>query len=430
MTTLPQAPESEETLLGIAANYPKFLDRLHALPSDAFYSARAIRIRDTMLSLEAPNPSGIIAALEARGELERWGGRMEIDHILRLETAGLWSDAVGDVLDALRRRLMLQASDKMRMLAQDRSIREAELLAGADAACSDATRNLLDSGNHLRTIKDWMPDVVTDFEAAMTAGNKLTGIASGLPKLDRMTNGFQPGEMIVVGARPSCCKTVLGAQFAFHAAQSGVPTLIFSREMRAAALIKRAIHAHSGVANSMDEVKQRGNSKVIFDSIVELSKFPVMIDQTPSLTVESMALKFRRLCRSAGVKLAIVDYLQMLSVECRIERPYERVSYISARLKEAAGEAGVPLIVLAQLNRQGSDDPGLEHLRESGQIEQDADVVLILNRPEKDESAEVEPFTIDIAKQRNGPTGLRDFQFRKTYFRIEEPARDYREYVN
>lgn len=430
MTSLPHAKESEETLLGIAANYPAFLDRFQSLPPDAFYSARAVRLREIMLALETPNAAGIMATLEARGELERWGGRMEVEHVLRLETAGLWSDAVADVLDALRRRLLLDAGEKIKLLAGDRSIRETEMLAGADSACAAATRSLLDNGDHLRTIKEWMPITVDEMQAAMVAGDKVTGIASGLPKLDRMTNGFQPGEMIVVGARPSCCKTILGTQFAFHAAQAGLPTLIFSREMRATAVIKRAIHAHSGVANRNEEMKQVGNSRKIFDTTLELARLPVLIDQTPSLTVESLALKFRRLCRSAGVKLAVVDYLQMLGVENGRMDSYERVSYISARLKEAAGEAGVALLVLAQLNRKGSDEPSIEHLRDSGQIEQDADVVLILNRPEKDEGEEVEPFTIDIAKQRNGPTGLRDFQFRKNCFRIEEPAKEYRNYAD
>ena len=421
MITLPNAKESEETLIGIAANYPAYLDKFYALPADAFYSARSIRLREVLLGLESPTPNGIMATMEAKAELERWGGRMEIEHVLRLESAALWADAARDVLDALRRRLLIQASEKIRALADDRKSHEGDLLAGADSACAEATRSLLDSGNHMRTIKEWMPHVVAELETAMTAGREITGIASGLPKLDKITSGWQPGEMIVVGARPSCCKTILGAQFAFHAANADIPTLIFSREMRATAVIKRAIHAHSGVANRLDDLKQRENSKNIFNSTIHLSKLPLWIDQTPGLTVESLALKFRRMCRANGIKLAIVDYLQMLSVEAGRMDSYERVSYISATLKQAAGEAGVALIVLAQLNRKGTDEPSLEHLRDSGQIEQDADVALILNRPKKDELTELEPFTIDIAKQRNGATGLRDFQFRKSCFRIEEP---------
>jgi len=423
MTEAPHSGESEEILLGIAANFPKFLDKLHALPADAFYTYRARRLREIMLSIETPSVEGIMAAVHASGEMEKLGGVLEVMHVFRLETHGLWPDASRNVLEFLRRRILLQASDKLRVLAQDRQSRDADLVSGADAACADATRNLLDAGNHLRIIKEWMPQVIREMETAMTSGSDVTGIASGLPKLDRMTNGFQPGEMIVVGARPSCCKTIMGAQFAFHAGMAGLPTMIFSREMRASAVIKRAIHAHSGVPNRMEEIKQRGNSKAIFDSTTQLAKLPIWIDQTPGLTVESLALKFKRMCRSEGIKLAIVDYLQMLSVEQGRMDSYERVSHISSLLKQAAGEAGVALIVLAQLNRKGTEEPSLEHLRDSGQIEQDADVVLLLNRPKRDEVSEVEPFTIDIAKQRNGATGIRDFQFRKQCFRIEEAAR-------
>lgn len=422
MTTLPHSSESEETLLGIAANYPAFIDKLHALPADAFYSARARRLRDLMVSLECPSPASVIAAMEAAGEIQRWGGMVEIEHALRLETAMLWPDAARDVLTAYRRRLLIQAGEKVLALARDRHADEGELIAGTDAACAEGTRSLLDTARHMRKIKEWMPDTWDAIEESLRSGREVTGIASGLPKLDRMTNGFQPGEMVVVGARPSCCKTILGTQFAVHAAQAGNHVAIFSREMRATALIRRAIHAQSGISNDLSEMRQRANIKSIMEASSALGALPITIDQTPTLTVESLCLKLRRLCRSEGVKLGVVDYLQMLTVECGRLDPYERVSYISARLKEAAGETGACLVVLAQLNRKGTDEPGIEHLRDSGQIEQDADVVLILNRPDKDETAEVEPFTIDIAKQRNGPTGLRDFQFRKECFRIEEPA--------
>ena len=421
MIAQPNSAESEYTLLGIAVNYPKYLDAFHALPADAFYSPLSIRLRELILSLEAPTQTAILSALQAKGELEKWGGPHEISHVLQLETSGLWPDAVKQVLDCLRRRLLLSASEKIRLVAERPSADESELVAGADAACAEATRSLLDTGNHLKTIKEWMPDVVTELERAMISKQEVTGISSGLPKLDRVTCGFQPGEMIVVGARPSCCKTIMGAQFAFHAASHGNPVVIFSREMRASALIKRAIHSHSSVPNNLTDIRERGNVKAIFNSTLELANLPIWIDQTPGLTVESMALKFRRMCRANGIKLAIVDYLQMLSVECGRMDAYERVSYISSVLKQAAGDAGVALIVLAQLNRKGTDEPSIEHLRDSGQIEQDADLVLILNRPKKDETTEVEPFTIDIAKQRNGATGIRDFQFRKTCFRIEEP---------
>lgn len=257
-------------------------------------------------------------------------------------------------------------------------------------------------------------------------GQDITGLASGFVDLDRMTSGLQNGEMIIVAARPSMGKTALALNIAEHVAVNlQQPTAIFSLEMSKQSLAQRILCSRSAV----DSQKVRRNMlsgddfAMLAQAVGELSDAPLYIDDTPGLTLLGLRARARRLAARHDIKLLIVDYLQLMTHPGANNRQ-EEVSEMSRGIKALARELSVPVICLSQLNRgpeaREGHRPRMSDLRESGSIEQDADVVLMLHReeyyhtdedwrdtnPEKIGTAE-----IILAKQRNGPTGAVNLQF-------------------
>jgi replicative DNA helicase len=252
-------------------------------------------------------------------------------------------------------------------------------------------------------------------------GRPLTGITSGFADLDELTSGFQKGEMVILAARPSMGKTALALNFVEHMALAGHPTLFFSLEMGKQQLVQRMLCAKARV----DGQRLRRNMLRPDDNIRllaacdELSKARILIDDTPGLTLLAMRSKARRMRERIGVEAVVIDYLQLMSSGSRVESRQLEVSEISRGIKAMARELKVPVICLSQLNRASEQREGhrprMSDLRESGSIEQDADVVMMLHREEyyhkqDPDWAEQNPDKVGIAelilaKQRNGPTG-------------------------
>jgi len=266
----------------------------------------------------------------------------------------------------------------------------------------------------------------------------LTGLATGFVDLDKMTTGLHPGEMVVIAARPSMGKTSLAMNIAEHVALDlGLPVGVFSLEMTADSLILRMLCSrarcnlrdiNSGFLAERDFVKITGAAG-------KMSKAPLFIDDTSGLSILQMRAKARRMHQQHGVKLLVVDYLQLMhSTARRAENRQQEVADISSGCKALAKELQVPCIVLSQLNREVEKEKGrkprLSDLRESGAVEQDADVVAMLYRPEQDEddgqdmaTATAIPVNLLIAKQRNGPTGDVPLTFLKPFTRFENAAK-------
>jgi len=252
-------------------------------------------------------------------------------------------------------------------------------------------------------------------------GRHLTGITSGFADLDELTSGFQRGEMIILAARPSMGKTALALNFVEHMAMAGHPTLFFSLEMGKQQLVQRMLCAKARV----DGQRLRRNMLRPEDNIRllaacdELSKARILIDDTPGLTLLAMRSKARRVRERIGVEAVVIDYLQLMSSGSRVESRQLEVSEISRGIKAMARELNLPVICLSQLNRASEQREGhrprMSDLRESGSIEQDADVVMMLHREEyyhkqdpdwAEQNAEkVGIAELILAKQRNGPTG-------------------------
>jgi len=264
---------------------------------------------------------------------------------------------------------------------------------------------------------------------------QLLGIPSGLAQLDALLGGFQPSDLIVLAARPSVGKTSLALNIAQHASvREGKRVAVFSLEMSKEQLALRLLSSETGInpkplqTGFMEETDWSKIATVMND----MAGAPMWIDDSPVLSVMELRTKARRLeVEQRGIDLVIVDYLQLMQASAPSREPnrVQEVSEISRGLKQLARELKVPVIALSQLSRgveqRGSAEPRLSDLRESGSIEQDADVVIFLYRDgEQNPESEVELVKAKIAKHRNGPIGEVPLQFRKTNTRFYAVARE------
>jgi replicative DNA helicase len=265
---------------------------------------------------------------------------------------------------------------------------------------------------------------------------QITGLATGFDDLDKMTDGLHAGEMVVVAARPSMGKTALAMNVVEHVVLNlKLPVGVFSLEMTAESLVLRLMCSVGRV--NLRHIRDGFMSEADFQKLTtaagRLNKAPLHIDDTAGLSVLQLRARARRLHQQHGIKLFVIDYLQLLHSTSRKAQDNRQVEIadISAGIKALAKELRVPVIVLAQLNREIEKDksrkPRLSDLRESGSIEQDADLVGMLYKPEADDDANENsdglPVNLLIAKQRNGPTGDVNLTFLKPYTRFESAAK-------
>ena len=270
-------------------------------------------------------------------------------------------------------------------------------------------------------------------------GQRVTGIETGFEDLDSMTSGLQPGELVVVAARPSLGKTALALNIAAHASIKHHKTVgLFSLEMSKESLVIRLLCAESETDSHRlrSGFSNREDWNKLTRALGRLGDAPLLIEDTPALSIMQIRAKARRLKMEKGLDLMIVDYLQLVSGQGRFENRTQEVSYISRGLKSIAKELKVPVLALSQLSRAPEQRPGqrpqLSDLRESGSIEQDADVVIFLFRERKaaeesEAEGEVDRRGIEmkliVGKQRNGPTGDIPIVFMRPYAKFESMAR-------
>jgi replicative DNA helicase len=290
------------------------------------------------------------------------------------------------------------------------------------------------------TIKELVKDAITTIEHFHQRQGMLTGISTGFPDLDKLTSGLHGGEMIVIAARPSMGKTSLAMNVAEHVAiEERLPVGVFSLEMTAESLVLRMLCSRSRVnlRNIRDGFLAERDFPKLTGSAGKLAGAPLFIDDTAGMSILQLRAKARRMTQQHGIKLFVIDYLQLLhSTSRRAENRQQEIADISNGIKALAKELKVPMIVLSQLNRELEKDknrkPRLSDLRESGAIEQDADLVALLYKPtggdddDSDKSGleqDALPVNLLIAKQRNGPTGDVALTFLRSYTRFESAAK-------
>jgi replicative DNA helicase len=282
-------------------------------------------------------------------------------------------------------------------------------------------------------IKELLWPTMERIEALQRGGKTITGVASGFNDLDEMTSGFQPADLVIVAARPSMGKTAFCLNVAQHAAiDEQRKVAFFSLEMSKESLVQRMLTSEARVDSQRlrrgllrdDEFPMLARAAGI------LSSAPVWIDDTPGITLLEMRSKARRLKADNGLDMVIVDYLQLMQGPSNSESRQQEVSQISRGLKALAKELNIPVIALSQLSRApeqrtGDHRPQLSDLRESGAIEQDADLIMFLFRQEmydgptdKDGNSIEGKAELIVGKQRNGPTGTVNLHFYKQYTRF------------
>lgn len=293
---------------------------------------------------------------------------------------------------------------------------------------------------HDRSMKTLVKDAIQTLESYHAGKGALTGLSSGFPDFDKMTHGLHGGEMIVIAARPSMGKTSLAMNIAEKVAlDQGLGVGVFSLEMTAESLTLRLLCSKAGI--NIRAVRGGFFAEKDFPRIMKvaqkLCEAPMLIDDTAGLSILQLRARARRMAQQHTIKLFVIDYLQLLgSTSRRAENRQQEIAEISSGVKALAKELNVPVIVLSQLNRELERDrarkPRLSDLRESGAIEQDADLVGLLYRPEQDDEEDAdhedadhdgEPINLLIAKQRNGPTGEVNLIFRKDLTRFESGAK-------
>lgn len=292
--------------------------------------------------------------------------------------------------------------------------------------------------SNVRTIKDLVRNAINTIEDFHQRQGMLTGLSTGFTDLDKLTTGLHPGEMIVIAARPSMGKTSLAMNIAEQVAvDQRLPVGVFSLEMTADSLVLRMLCSRSRV--NLRSIREGFLAERDFPKLTgaagKLAGAPLFIEDTSNLSILQLRAKARRMHLQYGVKLFVIDYLQLLhSTARRADNRQQEIADISNGIKALAKELGVPVIVLSQLNREVEKEknrkPRLSDLRESGAIEQDADLVALLYRVSSGDEDEVPgpeqeaiPVNLLIAKQRNGPTGEIPLTFLRAYTRFESAAK-------
>lgn len=412
----PHSLEAEQGLLGaILCDGARVLDRIEgAVGAADFYRDDHRRIYATAKALhDAGKPVDVLTvsdALAARGEAEQTGG---LAYLGELANVGFLAAHAGAYARTVREKATLRglqqiAADVLAGCASPAGRSPAEIAAEAEAGMLA----LLDhSDSEPARLQDLLCDVLADVDQRSERGGHLAGLATGFTRFDEMTGGLESGQLVIVAARPSVGKTVVGCNIAAHVAASGTPVLFFTLEMTRREIAARILAARSGV--SVQAMRAGTNARDDWDrmstAVGASMAWPMFIDDTPAVTVAHVRAKARRIQRAHGLGLVVIDYLGLMRGTG--DNRTQEVGSISRGLKALAKELKVPVIALAQLNRASEGRPNrqptLADLRDSGEIEQDADVVAMLHREDMNRTApEWEGLAqLFIRKNRNGPTG-------------------------
>jgi len=433
----PQSIEAEESVLGGVLLDNAALDRaLEFVTADDFYRESHRKIMRAMLDLsQRGEPVDLVTlseTLKMRGEITDVGGAVYLAELAeKVPTAANITYYARIVRQKAILRGLIQTATEIATMGYEATANVDEFLDQAEHKIFEISERKV-RPTFFR-IRDIMVDSMKAIEQLYERKELVTGVATGFVDLDRMTAGLQPSDLIVIAGRPSMGKTAFALNIAQHAAMSSqTGVAVFSLEMSKEQLVLRLLCSEARV--DMSKVRAGFAAERDFPKLAmaasRLSEAPIYIDDTPALSVLELRAKARRLKRERESKLGlvIVDYLQLMRGHDADNREQE-ISGISRSLKALAKELSVPVIALSQLNRQvetrAEKKPVMADLRESGAIEQDADVIAFLYRPiVYDKNAEERAAEVIIAKQRNGPIGNVPLTFMSEYTRFENRAED------
>jgi replicative DNA helicase len=432
----PQNLEAEESVLGAMMLSPGAIGAVsEALDASDFYRESHAVIYRAALALyakgEPVDAITLVDELEERSELEAAGGRVRIHELAALvpasANAGHYARIVREMATL---RGLIRAGGEIAELGWERPGETADLVDRAEQVVFDLSQARVTS--EFSHIEELLKDSFERITALYEAGADVTGTPSGFRDLDRLTSGFQPGNLIIVAARPSMGKSGLGLCTAANlAVRAEVPVALFTLEMSKAEVTQRLMCSEAKVESQRLRTGKLGADDWprLTAACDRLAKAPIYVDDQGSITMMEIRSKARRLkTREPSLGLIIVDYLQLMTSGSSVENRVQEVSQISRSLKVLARDLDVPILAMSQLSRaveQRHDKrPILSDLRESGSIEQDADLVMFIYRDEyyNEESDQQGIAEVHLAKHRNGPTDTVKLSFLKRYAKFADLA--------
>src|SRR6267143_235078 len=436
---LPHYLEAEKCVLGAILRHSEYLIAVleKGLKADDFFLREHRIIYQAMTTLDDKRtPIDLLSVneqLRTEDSLERAGGvaylAQLIDGMPQIINIEHWAQIVRE--KALLRNI-ITAAERMQTQALDANESAEAILDNAETSVFQLAEDRVRLG--LVGIREVVRENFERISQIYNEGKRITGLSTGYQQLDNLTSGFQPSELLILAARPSMGKTAFALNIAENVAVRGnKPVAIFSLEMSKESLLLRLLSSDARIDSHKfrtGHLSREDGGKIPI-SLNQLAGVPLWIDDSGSSTVAEMSAKSRRMMRDKPLSMVVVDYLQLITTHGRFGNRNEEVASITRGLKALAKELKVPVLVLSQLTRAPEREdrqPMLSDLRESGGIEQDADVVMFIHRPnafKPDQTPEDRAKTeLLIAKQRNGPTDRIRFAFLSAYTRFEEAAPD------
>lgn len=432
----PQAIDIEEAVLGALLLEPNAVaDVLDVLVPECFYkesNRKIYKAISALASKHAPIDIFTVAQeLKKTEDLEEVGGPVYLSQLsLKIGAAAHLDYHTKILVQKYIQRELISISYEVQKDSFDDSLSVDDLLDSTQQKIFNlADRNMK---RETQSVQDIINEAIDELQAVQERTDGLSGVPSGYTGIDRVTYGWQPSDLIIIAARPAMGKTAFVLTMARNmTVEHKVPVAVFSLEMSSVQLVKRLMVSETGLSSE----KIRGGKKLeehewvqINDRLNALSQAPLYIDDTPSLSIYEFRSKARRLVSSAGVKMIVIDYLQLMTGPPELKGMREQeVSSISRSLKAIAKELNIPIIALSQLSRAvetrgGAKRPQLSDLRESGAIEQDADIVMFIHRPDyygmAEDQSQVGLTEIIIAKHRNGAVCDVQMRFRNSEVRF------------
>jgi replicative DNA helicase len=416
----PHSIEAEQSVLGglmlDSTAWDQIADRVAA--DDFYRNDHKLIFEATAGLIERNQPCDAVTLsghLESQGLLDQVGGLSYLGSLARDTPTAANIRAYADIVrERSVLRQLISAGDLISRNALEPEGREArEIVDDAERAVFEIAERGSRGKIGFRTVKSILPEVVNRIDELYHSDGTMTGVPTGFKLLDEMTSGLQPGDLIIIAGRPSMGKTTLAVNMAENAALGSKKSVaIFSMEMSAESLTLRMISSLGRIDSAM----------------TQLGGASIFVDETPGLSPTEIRARARRLKRERGLDLIVIDYIQLMQVAGTKENRATEISEISRSLKALAKELKVPVIALSQLNRgveqRVEKKPVMSDLRESGALEQDSDLILLIYREEFYEPNTTRKGIADIiiAKQRNGPTGEVQLTFLGQYTKFENFA--------
>ena len=427
----PQNVEAEQSVLGSLLIDPDAILKVtsYLRPEDFYRETHGLIYRAIIDLHERRQPADFVTLcdeLERDGQLEQVGGAGYLTSLLNAVPTSVHAQHYGRIVErtATLRRLISAASEISNM-AYDRANDEDKILDQAEQLIFGVAQRSID--RELVPLRTILSDYYDRIQYLYEHRGQTVGVATGFFDLDRLLGGFQQADLIIVAGRPGTGKTSLALTVAdFAARRHGLCIAIFSLEMPRQQVVQRLVSGATGIESQRlrtGDINEEELARVA-RAMGELSETSVYMDDTPAIAPMEIRAKARRLQAEHPIDLIIVDYLQLMQAGIRMENRVQEVSYISRQLKSLAIELNVPVLACSQLSRavesRVDKRPVLSDLRESGSIEQDADVVMFIYREEMYVEETFKPNIADIivAKHRNGPTGQISLRFMKEQTRF------------